>query len=232
MKVITVREERFPTGCNSNKLDSPENIVGFWRSAVARSAWYDEDKEHLVCICLDTRYRVKHFSLISIGSLSETVAHPREIFRPAVSDSAHSIIIAHNHPGGDPSPSKLDVALTRRIYATGELLQIPLLDHIIVGSQEYFSFREDAWPPRATRGPRATAALQELLVEEGALQVIRGGPALAARKMDDCALAGVIKQQARKLNGDDPAYMRGPRTEIIAAFSLELHHRIEKGDRT
>ena len=124
--------------------------------------------------------------------------------------------------------AKLDVELTRRIYATGELLQIPLLDHIIVGDQVYFSFRESTWPPRATRGFRATAEeLRQAAREEEMQQVIRGGPALAARKMDHDSLAGGIKEQIDKLE-DDPAYMHGPRAEIIAALALELYDRSRK----
>jgi DNA repair protein RadC len=228
VKVITVAGEQFPAHCKRDEMDSPENIAGFWRSTIARSAWYHEDKEHFVCICVDTRYRLKNFSLVSIGSLSEVIAHPREIFRTAVADSAHSIIIAHNHPSGDPSPSRRDIALTRRIYATGELLQIPLLDHIIVGDQAYFSFREDTWPPRASHERRATTAeLEELRVEEQALQVTRGGPAIAARKMDHDSLAAGIKEQVDKLK-KDPAYMHGPHAEVIAALALELYQRTRK----
>jgi len=147
IKVVTIREEPARVS-RSGKLDEPGHIFRFWNSTVARSSWYHEDKEHLVCFCLDTRYRLNSFSLVSMGSLNETIAHPREIFRPAVADSAHSIVVAHNHPSGDPNPSRLDLRLTRQLYLAGELLQIPLLDHVIVGDGEYFSFREvdGLWP--------------------------------------------------------------------------------------
>jgi DNA repair protein RadC len=224
VKVVTVREES-KSSLGRLAFNSPRCFLNLWQTAIVRASWYHEDKEHMVVFCLDTGYRLKSFCLVSIGSLNECISHPREIFRPAIADSAHSIAIVHNHPSGEPAPSKADIALTRRTYSTGELLQIPLLDHVIVGGQEYFSFREGTWPPRATRGPRATTgALEELRVEEEALQVARGGPALAARKMDHQNLAGGIKEQARKLE-KDPAYMHGPRAEIIAALALELYHR-------
>ena len=92
--------------------------------------------------------RLKSFSLISMGVLGECLAHPREIFRPAIADSAHSIVVGHNHPSGDPSPSGVDSSLTRRLYLVADLLQIPLQDHVIVGGESYFSFREahGLWP--------------------------------------------------------------------------------------
>jgi len=148
VKVVTVREEPLPTGPKGCLIDSPECFVSFWRSVVARSSWYSEDKEHLVILCLDTRKRVKSFSLVSMGTLNESLAHPREIFRTAIVDSAYSIIVAHNHPSGDPSPSDLDLSLSRRLYLAADLLQIPLEDHVVVGDGSYFSFRQvrGLWP--------------------------------------------------------------------------------------
>ena len=153
VKVVTIREEP-RRGCMDNEINSPEIIAMLWNSLIARSAWYHEAKELLVCFCLDTRHRLRNFSLISMGSLNESLAHPREIFRPAIVDSAHSIIIAHNHPSGDPSPSWSDFDTTRRLYWIGDLLQIPLTDSIIIGDQTFFSFRENRgpWPPK--RWPR------------------------------------------------------------------------------
>jgi hypothetical protein len=230
VKVVMVAETRPPADFKSNKLDSAEKVDSLWRSAVARSAWYQEDKEHFVCICLDTRHRMKSFSLISIGSLNESIAHPREIFRPAIAVAAHSIIIAHNHPSGDPSPSDSDIALTRRIHETGDLLQISLLDHVIVGDQKYFSIRQekDEWPPRSPwECSEAAPDLEELRAEEQALHVIRSGPALAARKMDLDSLAGGIKEQLDALE-KDPAYTHGLHAEVIAALALELSCRSRK----
>jgi len=148
VKVVTVREEPSRTRRRDNSLESPEEIRDLWRTVIARSPWFHQDKEHLVSLCLDAQHRLKSFSLVSMGTLNETLAHPREIFRPAIADSARSIIVVHNHPSGDPSPSRLDLRLTRQLYLVGDLLRIPLLDHIIIGDGKYFSFREVArlWP--------------------------------------------------------------------------------------
>jgi RadC-like JAB domain len=121
--------------------------------------------------------------------------------------------------------------LTRRIHETGDFLKISLLDHVIVSDQKYFSIRheEETWPPRSPPVARVAAAeLEKLRGEEEALQVIRGAPAFAALKMEDDNLGGGIKEQVDKLDRDDPAYMRGPRAEIIAAFALELYRRSRK----
>jgi DNA repair protein RadC len=150
VKIITVREEPAPHAT----FDCPERIVDLWRSVIASADWYQEDKEHLVSFCLDTRNRVKSFSLVSIGTLNECIVHPREVFRPAVVDAAQSVIVVHNHPSGNPSPSRRDVAMTRRLYFAGELLLVSLLDSVIVGAGQYFSFREHpslCWPPRDRR---------------------------------------------------------------------------------
>lgn len=130
------------------KADSPELFATYWRSIIARQDWFNEDKEQLVTVTLNTRYNITGYSLVSMGSLNETVATPREIFRIAVAAGAYAIGIMHNHPSGDPSPSQADHALTRRVKDGGELLSIKVLDHVIIGTQihddrpAYFSFKE------------------------------------------------------------------------------------------
>ena len=124
------------------KIDSPElvyRLVGAEMRAL--------HKESLRVILLDTRYHLMRIQEVSIGSVNESIAHPRDVFRPAVISSAYAVIVAHNHPSGDPSPSQADHSLTRRLAEAAELLQIKLLDHIIVGAPAenrlpYFSFRE------------------------------------------------------------------------------------------
>jgi len=96
---------------------------------------------------LDTRYRLIRIEPISSGSVNESIAHPRDVFRPALIYPAYAVIVVHNHPSGDASPSQADHSLTRRLAEAAELLQIKLLDHIIIGapadgSAGYFSFRE------------------------------------------------------------------------------------------
>lgn len=104
-------------------------------------------RESLRVILLDTRYHLIRVEQISLGSMNESIAHPREVFRPAFLSSAHAIIVVHNHPSGDPSPSQADHSLTRRLAEAAALMQIKLLDHIIIGAPAdgrlpYYSFRE------------------------------------------------------------------------------------------
>ncbi len=104
-------------------------------------------KEVLKAVLLDTKLRMIHQENISLGSLNECIAHPREIFRAAIAHSAYAVIVIHNHPSGDPLPSQADRRLTRQLTEAAQFLQIEFLDHIIIGSPEggrqpYFSFRE------------------------------------------------------------------------------------------
>lgn len=100
-------------------------------------------KEHFYSIMLDTKNKIIEMDEISKGSLTATVVHPREVFKEAILASANSIILCHNHPSGDPSPSIEDMHMTQRLKKAGELIGITVLDHIIVGSTKYFSFKED-----------------------------------------------------------------------------------------
>ncbi|MBQ7568823.1 DNA repair protein RadC [bacterium] len=100
-------------------------------------------KEHFRVLCLDTKKRLLKMDTISIGDLSSSIAHPREVFYPAVQNLADSIIIAHNHPSGDPSPSEADIKLTDRLRQAGDLLGIKVTDHIIIGAGCYVSLRRE-----------------------------------------------------------------------------------------
>jgi DNA repair protein RadC len=104
-------------------------------------------KESLRIILLDTRYNLIRSEEVSLGSINESLAHPRDVFRPALIYSAYAVIVVHNHPSGDPAPSQADHGLTRRLREAAELLQIKLLDHVIIGAPgegrlPYFSFKE------------------------------------------------------------------------------------------
>ena len=127
---------------SKQKLDSPELV-----SELVGPEMRQLRTESLRVILLDTRYRLLHIEEVSVGSLNESIAHPREIFRPAITYSAYAVIVVHNHPSGDASPSQTDHSLTRRLAEAAELLQIKLLDHIIIGAPSegnpgYFSFKE------------------------------------------------------------------------------------------
>lgn len=108
-------------------IKSPEDVA-----AAVRSRLKGKKKEHFLVLCLDTRNRLINCKAVSVGSLDTSVVHPREVFKEAVSSSAASVIFVHNHPSGDPEPSKEDVELTRRLVKAGEIVGIEVLDHIIV----------------------------------------------------------------------------------------------------
>ena len=127
---------------SKQKIDSPELANELVGAEMRRL-----HKESLRVILLDTRYHLIRIEEVSIGSVNESIAHPRDVFRPAVVSSAYAMIVVHNHPSGDPSPSQTDHSLTRRLAEAAELLQIKLLDHIIIGAPSeqgtgYFSFKE------------------------------------------------------------------------------------------
>jgi len=110
-------------------------------AAIVRPWLADKKKEHFVALLLDTRHRLIRRATISIGSLSASLVHPRELFKDAIAASAAAVILAHNHPSGDATPSDHDVALTHRLVEAGQLLGIEVLDHLVIGSSETASLR-------------------------------------------------------------------------------------------
>lgn len=123
------------------RLDTPELVLAYYGEHIASGAHYDPEKEHLHVFALDTRLQIKGVNLVSVGSLNESIAHPREIFRPLIVLAAYGFILVHNHPSGDASPSEADRRLTVRVQEGAKLLQIQMLDHVIIGDPR-FSFRE------------------------------------------------------------------------------------------
>ena len=125
----------------SSVFDKPESIY----KACADMKLFNQ--EVLRVVLLDTRQRLITMIDVTKGGLNESLAHPRDIFRPVISLSAYSFILVHNHPSGDASPSEADLRLTRRVSEAARILQIQLLDHVIIGQpmndrQGYFSFKE------------------------------------------------------------------------------------------
>jgi len=100
-----------------------------------------DEREHCRIAIIDVRHKVKALHTVSVGSLTSSLVHPREVFRPAIVAGAAAIIVSHNHPSGDPEPSPEDIALTRRLAAAGTLLGIEVLDHIITGGGRSVSLR-------------------------------------------------------------------------------------------
>ncbi len=115
---------------------------------VAQRALSGKKKEYFILLILDARHRVSKTVEVSVGSLDTSIVHPRETFREAIVASAAAIILAHNHPSGDPAPSPEDLELTHRLIEAGRLIGIPVLDHIIVGAVKSVSLKAGGFWPR------------------------------------------------------------------------------------
>ena len=136
MGAVALREER-----QSLTLDNPLAVAELCSEMRFLS------HESLRVVLLNTKQQLLKIATISQGTLNESLAHPREIFKPVITHSAYSFILVHNHPSGDPSPSEADLRLTRRINEASRILQLHLLDHVIIGApapkrNSYFSFKE------------------------------------------------------------------------------------------
>jgi DNA repair protein RadC len=103
------------------------------------------DREHFLVCGLDAKHRIIGINIVSIGSLTLAIVHPREVFKPLILMNAAACICAHNHPSSDPTPSQEDHVLTQRLRQGAELLGITLLDHVILGDNRHFSFADHGW---------------------------------------------------------------------------------------
>ena len=130
------REELEPELKNFDIKD-PESVVKAIRASIK-----DKAKEHFKLILLNPRNKIIGISTISIGTLNASLVHPREVFKDAIMHTAASVVLAHNHPSGDPEPSEDDITITKRLIEAGKILGVEVIDHIIVGKNGFFSFKE------------------------------------------------------------------------------------------
>ncbi|MFH1021978.1 MAG: DNA repair protein RadC [Planctomycetota bacterium] len=135
----------FALGARLSEL--PGRAGGHFTTAAAVYGHYRETlrplrKERFIAVFLDARNRILRDEVISEGSLTASVVHPREVFRAAIREAAAAVILVHNHPSGDPEPSPEDAEITRRLVAAGTLVGIRVLDHVVVGRDGYVSFAE------------------------------------------------------------------------------------------
>ena len=119
------------------KIQSARDVFNLFRNR-----FRDEPQEHFMALILDSKHRIIKEVLVSKGSLTASIVHPREVFAPAIKERAAAILVLHNHPSGETSPSQEDVEVTKRLKQTGELVGIPLLDHVILGAGAYTSLKE------------------------------------------------------------------------------------------
>lgn len=108
-----------------------------------KDLYYHENQENFYAIYLDTKNKLISYRLLFKGTLDSSSVHPREIFKYAFLESAHSIIVMHNHPSGDSTPSSQDIEITKHLIDTGKIIGIPVIDHIIIGNEKYYSFYEN-----------------------------------------------------------------------------------------
>ena len=120
------------------KIKNSEDIYQYLKNEIQ-----DKKNECFYAILLDTKNVIISKEVISIGTLDASIVHPREAFKPAIKKSAKSIVFAHNHPSGDFTPSKDDFRITQRLIEAGEILDIEVLDHIIIGKDGYYSFKKE-----------------------------------------------------------------------------------------
>ena len=138
-KVVAIRE--CPTPDTLRLCETPVQAVEYWRLHIATALHFSPECECFATLMLNTRRRIKGHHLISIGTLDTIVVHPREVFRAAVICGASAVVLAHNHPSGDPTPSEADIKVTRDLMRAGQLLKIEVLDHIIIGNGNHTSLR-------------------------------------------------------------------------------------------
>ena len=139
-KVVALRECPLPT--DLHECDTPDKAADYWRLNVATNPYFNPEAECFVVLLLNTRRRVKGHQLLTIGTLDTVLVRAGDVFRVAVVAAAAAVILMHNHPSGDPTPSEADIKVTRDLIRAGQLLKIDVLDHVIVGQLTHCSLRE------------------------------------------------------------------------------------------
>src|SRR5262245_56210888 len=142
LKVVRERKEGYG---QRTQFRSSRDIYEMFRERFLRA-----DREEFVVLLLDAKNKLLGFHVVSVGSLTSSVVHPRETFKIAILGNAAAIILLHNHPSGDPIPSNEDLQITKRLCQIGEVLGIRVLDHVVIGEGRYISFVDDGYFPRST----------------------------------------------------------------------------------
>lgn len=132
-RVLTIRE--CEPDLFGRVLDTPEATAAYWREVIAKSPAFDPDVEQFHVIPLSVRRRPLGYLTVAKGTLDSVCVTPREVFRGAIVANAAAILILHNHPSGDPAPSEADIKITRDLIRGGQLLNVEVLDHIVMGRE-------------------------------------------------------------------------------------------------
>lgn len=128
----------------NNTIKSPADVAKLAHDVLEM---HEMAEENFIILCLNTKNKVAGVHTISIGSLDTSIVHPREVFKAALLNNASAIILMHNHPSGEPEPSKEDIEVTHRLVNAGNILGIRVLDHIIIGDKRYISLKEQGIKP-------------------------------------------------------------------------------------
>jgi DNA repair protein RadC len=139
-KIVPLREA--PTPENLQLCDTPDNAAAYWRLHVPRNPYFNAECECFTVLLLNSRRRVKAHHIVSFGTHDTILVHPLTVFRLAVITSAAAVVLMHNHPSGDPTPSEADIKVTRDLIRAGQLLKIEVLDHVVMGNPKHTSLRE------------------------------------------------------------------------------------------
>ena len=139
-KITALRE--CPTPDALQLCETPDEAADYWRLHIATHPNFNPDCECLAVLLLNTRRKVKGHHFVSIGTMDTILVHPREVFRLAIMTAASALIVMHNHPSGESSPSEADIKVTRDLIRAGQLLKMELVDHVIIGNGNRTSLRE------------------------------------------------------------------------------------------
>lgn len=139
-KIVALRDCPLPR--SMQLCDTPGIADYYWKRHIATLGAFTPDVEWLAILILNTRLRIKGHAVVAMGGFNSLIVTPCEVFRPAVIAAASGILIMHNHPSGESQPSEADIAFTKRLVQIGDLLQIPVIDHVVIGNGEFTSLRE------------------------------------------------------------------------------------------
>ena len=139
-KVTALRDCPVPESLRM--CETPNHAADYWRMHIASHSYFDPERECFVVLLLNVRKRVKGHQLVTIGLMDTLLVHPREVFRAAIVSCAAAIVLMHNHPSGDSTPSEADIKVTRDLIRAGQLLKIEVIDHIVMGNPGRSSLRE------------------------------------------------------------------------------------------
>lgn len=134
---------KLPNEISKSKIKSANEAYTILKQALQTQDEIDQDKEHMIVLGLMRNNNLKFIDIVSIGTLTGTLVHPREIFRRAIIHAVSTIIVAHNHPSGNKQPSKEDIAVTQKLREAGKIIEIELTDHIIFTKEEFYSFANE-----------------------------------------------------------------------------------------